>query len=137
MRRYLRLFLPVALLFGFARTLGAQRQRDLASTVTVRSSRDVTTRRPETLLTLSVADTVWVPAHISEADPGPRWPRYALYGAGIGAVMGVAAVIVLDCDEECRTSGAGRWGRLIGVPLAAAVGAVGGALVGVIVDAAR
>ena len=135
--RYLKRFLPMALLFGSALTLDAQRQRDLASSVTARSLKDVTTPRRGTLLTVSVADAVSTPVDISGENRGPRWPRYALYGAGIGTVVGVAAVIILDCDEECRTSGAGRWGRLIGLPLAAAAGAVGGALAGVIVDAAR
>lgn len=72
---------------------------------------------------------------LNESDhEGSRVRRYAVRGAIVGLVGGVALVVFLPCDQNCQSGDSGRAGRLVGLPVAVALGATIGAGVGAIVD---
>ncbi len=83
-----------------------------------------------------------VPTHLviaraeQPAARTPRWPWYAVGGAILGA--GTVTVLVLaNCDAGCRDDGGYGYAFGLFVPAAAAVGAVGGAIIGLVVDHTR
>lgn len=70
------------------------------------------------------------------ARPRRLWPYFALGGAAVGFGT-VVALAVTQCDPGCRDDGGVGFGIILGGPVGAGIGALGGTAVGLVADARR